>query len=359
MSLDAFRGVTIAGMILVNNAGSWDHAYAPLRHAAWDGWTPTDLVFPFFLFIVGVSMALSFARRTAESKASLYWKIFRRSLIIFGLGLFLNACPTFDLAALRIPGVLQRIAVVYLCAALIMIHTRPRTQAWLGGLFLLSYWALLRFTPVPNFGAGRLTPEGNLGAYLDNLLMAGHLYRTSWDPEGVLSTIPAISTALAGVLTGQLIRSRLDRAQIAAWIFVLGWAGMLAGWIWGIWFPINKNLWTSSYVLFSAGAALQFLGVCYWLIDCQGWRRWAYPALVFGMNAIAVYVMAGIAADLLWAVKVTLRGSGVNLKVWIYEVCFASWASPLNASLAYSAAWVLLWWFVMWVFYRRGVFIKV
>jgi predicted acyltransferase len=189
--------------------------------------------------------------------------------------------------------------------------------------------------------------------------MAGHLYRTSWDPEGVLSTIPAISTALAGVLTGQLIRSRLDRAQIAAWIFVLGWAGMLAGWIWGIWFPINKNLWTSSYVLFSAGAALQFLGVCYWLIDCQGWRRWAYPALVFGMNAIAVYVMAGIAADLLWAVKVTLRGSGVNLKVWIYEVCFASWASPLNASLAYSAAWVLLWWFVMWVFYRRGVFIKV
>ncbi len=355
VSLDAFRGLTIAGMILVNNPGTWAAVYPPLEHAQWHGWTPTDLVFPFFLFIMGVSANLSLSKFQASSNGEIYLKILRRTLIIFGLGLFLNAFPHFDLGALRIPGVLQRIAIVYLVISIVAINSRLKTQAWIGATLLVVYWLLMRFVPVPGVGAGHLTPEGNLATYIDSALMPGKMYRGTWDPEGFLSTLPAIATGLAGLLTGYLIKSKLDRVTIAGWMFVLGWAGMLAGWTWGIWFPINKNIWTSSYVLFTAGAALNCLGLCYWLIDCQGWKRWAKPAVVFGMNAIAVYVISGVVTDL----TIVLKVGSVPLKQWIYEALFASWASPYNASLAFALAYVAFWWLVMSLFYRKGWFIKV
>ncbi len=354
VSLDAFRGFTIAGMILVNNPGTSSAVYPPLRHAQWHGWTPTDLVFPFFLFIMGVSMNLSLARRQNSTRTGIYFKILRRALIIFALGILLNAFPDFDLGTLRIAGVLQRIAVVYLIASLIAIHVRIKTEAITVAALLVAYWLLMRFVPVPGYGAGNLTPEGNLATYLDSLLLPGRLYRQTWDPEGILSTIPAVATGLLGHLTGYLIRSNLDKLRIAGWLFVLGWFGMLAGWIWGIWFPINKNLWTSSYVLFTAGAALEFLGVCYWLIDVCGWKKWAHPAVVFGMNAILVYVLSGIAGDL-----TNVRVGGQTLKEWIVAHLFAWWALPINASLLFAILYVALWWLVMDLFYRRRIFIKI
>jgi predicted acyltransferase len=355
VSLDAFRGFTIAGMILVNNPGIWEAVYPPLRHAQWNGWTPTDLVFPFFLFIMGVSMNLSFARRQNSTDARMYMKVLRRALIIFALGVFLNAFPDFDLGTLRIAGVLQRIAVVYLVASVVVINVSIETEAVIAGALLIVYWLLMRFVPVPGHGAGNLTPDGNLATYLDGLLLPGRLYRQTWDPEGILSTIPAISTGLLGHLTGFLIRSKLDKTRIAGWMFALGWAGMLAGWIWSIWFPINKNIWTSSYVLFTAGAALEFLGVCYWLIDVHGWRKWANPAVVFGMNAILVYVLSGIVGDMLGVIEV----GGQTSKEWIVQLLFTWWLTPTNASLLFAVIYVALWWLVMELFYRRRIFIKI
>ncbi|RPI22793.1 MAG: DUF5009 domain-containing protein [Acidobacteria bacterium] len=355
VSLDAFRGFTIAGMILVNNPGSWDHVYPPLLHAKWNGWTPTDLVFPFFLFIMGVSMNLSLAKRSDATRAAVYLKILKRALIIFGLGVLLNAFPNFDLETLRIAGVLQRIAIVYLVASLIAINVSIRTEAAIAAALLVVYWLLMRFVPVPGHGAGNLTPEGNLAAYVDSLLLPGRMWQKTWDPEGLLSTIPAIATGLLGHLTGFLLRANMDKIRIAGWMFVLGWAGMLAGWVWGIWFPINKNIWTSSYVLFTAGAALEFLGVCYWLIDVYGRRRWAHPAVVFGVNAIAVYVLSGIVGDLAGVVSV----GGQTLREWIYQHLFASWAAPINASLCFAIVYVMFWWLVMDLFYRKKIFIKI
>src|SRR4051812_9801377 len=289
-SLDVLRGLTIAGMILVNNPGDWEAIYSPLEHAPWHGWTPTDLVFPFFLFTVGVSINLALARRAESggSKRDLYVKIIRRTVIIFALGLFLVGFPHFNFATTRIPGVLQRIAVCYLIASLIFLNTKWRAQALIAAALLLIYWAVMKLIPVPGFGAGNLEMEGNLAAYVDRQLLGGHTWKPLYDPEGILSTIPAVATALCGVLTGHLLRSGRAPAEKAAAMFVAGLSGVIAGWVWNFWFPINKALWTSSYVLFTAGLALQFLALCYWLVDIKGYRAWAKPFLIFGTNALAV-----------------------------------------------------------------------
>jgi predicted acyltransferase len=361
-SLDAFRGITIAGMILVNNPGTWDAIYSPLEHAAWHGWTPTDLVFPFFLFIVGVSITLALARRTesAGSKRDLYLKIIRRTLIIFALGLILGGFPYYNLSTLRIPGVLQRIAICYFFAAIIFLNTKWRTQAFIAAALLLLYWALMKLTPVAGFGAGNLEMEGNLAAYIDRRLLGGHTWKPLYDPEGILSTIPALATALCGVLTGHLLRSRRTPIEKVAALFVAGFAGIVAGWVWSFWFPINKALWTSSYVLFTAGMALQLLGFCYWLIDIKGYRLWARPFLIFGTNALALYFLAELSARIMSVIKLTRAdGSEVDLQSLIYENLFASWAQPLNASLMFALSTVLLWLAVMAILYRRRIFIKV
>jgi predicted acyltransferase len=366
VSLDVFRGITIAGMTLVNNPGTWSAIYSPLKHAEWHGWTPTDLVFPFFLFIVGVAVPLAFARRVEEGGIGrdLYLKIVRRSVIIFALGLFLAAFPHFDLANLRIPGVLQRIAVCYLITAFIFLKTNWRTQLGIGIGLLLIYWALMKLVPVPGFGPGDINgKEWNLAAYIDRAVFGfSHIWKQAkvYDPEGLLSTIPAITTTIAGVLTGTWIRSNRSQLEKVGGIFFAGAVCVAIGWSWNFFFPINKALWTSSYVMFTAGMALMFLGFCYWLIDIKGYKRWTWPFVVFGVNALALYVLSGLLADIFGLIKTTrMNGSPGNLQTWIFEHLFLSWASPINASLAYGISYILLWLFLMWLLYRKRIFIKV
>ena len=362
LSLDVFRGLTVAGMILVNNPGSWGHIYGPLRHAEWHGWTPTDLIFPFFLFIVGVSITLALSRRAGAGGPArgLYLKIARRALVIFGLGLVLSGFPFFDLSTIRIPGVLQRIAVCYFFAAVVFLLTTWRAQVALTAALLLGYWALMTLVPAPGYAAGDLSLEGNLAAYVDRTLLAGHTWKPLYDPEGILSTIPAVATTLCGVLAGRLLSSAAAPAEKCSALFAAGAGLAVAGWAWGFWFPINKPLWTSSYVLLTAGLALQLLAACYWAVDIHGRRRWAWPFVVFGTNALAVFFLSGIFARLLSLIKLTgADGKQVSLQRTAYEGLFASWASPVNASLAYALCFVLLWLGLMSILYRRRIFIKV
>ncbi len=351
VSLDVFRGATIAFMIVVNSQTSVD-AYWPLQHANWNGWTPTDLVFPFFLFIVGVSLVLSFQSRLAQgcSRRTLVWHALRRSAILFAIGLLLNGLGSFSLASWRIPGVLQRIAIAYGAAALITLFSRPRSRVlWILGL-LAGYWFLMRFVPVPGFGVpGRdiplLHPDANLAAYLDRKLMLGHLWEPTRDPEGVLSTLPAIATALCGVLTGEWLRSKRAPQQKAAGMFLSGIAGIVAGELWGLWFPINKKLWTSSYVVFTAGCALVCLAICYWAVDIRLHRgRWTKPFLIFGNNAITAYVISELIGG--W-----LSWRGFLLGRWL--------SSPGMASLLHSLLVLGLCFVPVWWMYRKKIFLKV
>ncbi len=364
VSLDVFRGITIAGMVLVNNPGTWEHIYWPLQHATWDGWTPTDLVFPFFLFIVGVAITLAFGSRVEAGRSTrdLYLKVIKRTLIIFAIGLFLSGFPYFDFSVIRIPGVLQRIAVCYFFASIIFFNTRVRTQVAITIALLLIYWILLEFVAAPGFAAGDLTKEGSLPSFVDRVVFGKHIWAQGkvYDPEGLLSTIPALATTLIGVLTGHWLRTKNSSYEKVAGLFVAGAIFVAVGWAWNSFFPINKALWTSSYVLFTGGLALQFLALCYWIIDIKGYRRWAKPFEIFGVNAIALYVGAGLMAELLGLIKVTgADGTKIPLGSWIYANLFASWASPINASLAFAIVFVLVWLGLMWIFYRRKIFIKV
>jgi len=232
--------------------------------------------------------------------------------------------------------------------------------AWITGGLLVFYWAIMKLIPVPGYGAGDLSVEGNLAAHIDNFLLHGHMWKETWDPEGILSTIPAIATGLSGVLTGHLLQVNKEKNEIAGWMFVIGWLAILLGLFWDIVFPINKALWTSSYVVFSTGAALQFLGFCYFLIDVKGYQKWAYPAVVYGMNAIAVFVLSGLLAKMMVFIKFTgLDGNVISLKTWIYENLLASWASPMNASLLFALSNVLFWLVIMIIFYKKKIFIKI
>ncbi|MCK5652245.1 MAG: DUF5009 domain-containing protein, partial [Gemmatimonadetes bacterium] len=323
MSLDAFRGLTIAGMILVNNPGSWAHVYPPLAHAEWHGWTPTDLIFPFFLFIVGVALPFSFAKRLArgDSRRDLFLHVLRRSAILLALGLFLGGFPRFDLSTIRIMGVLQRIGVVYLFAASAYLFLKVRGRWVLTATLLLGYWALMTLVPIPGYGAGVLTQDGNLAAYVDRLFLDGHMWRETWDPEGLLSTLPAIGTTLLGIFAGEWLRSERAGGRKTSGLLMAGVVGVAAGLAWDVVFPINKGIWTSSYVVFTAGAALLLLGLLYWMIDVRLWRSWSKPMVVYGMNAIAVFVASGLVARImgLWRVG---GGEGVPLKTWVYEHVF-------------------------------------
>lgn len=365
LSLDVFRGITIAGMLLVNNPGSWDAVYEPLDHAKWNGWTPTDLIFPFFLFIVGVSMTYSFAvqERKGATPGAIMGKVAKRSAILFLLGLILAGFPTYDLSTIRIPGVLQRIGVAFLLASVVVLFLRPRGQVAAAAALLLGYWAAMKLVPVPGYGAGNLEPPANLGAYVDRMVIgSAHMWKSSvtWDPEGILSTFPAVATVLLGVFTGRWLRSGRPPAEKTVWMFVAGNAALVAGVIWNEVFPINKNLWTSSYVVFTAGMALHFLATCYWLVDVKGYRRWASPFVWFGMNAIAAFFLSGIVGRLLNLIKWTgPDGRAVALKTWIYRTAYASWLPPYNASLAFAVTFVLVFTGIVWVMHRRRIFIKV
>lgn len=365
MSLDLFRGATIAGMILVNNAGDEPNSYWPLKHAQWNGWTPTDLVFPFFLFIVGVAMAFSFSSRLkrGETRQTLLLHVLWRGLALFALGMFLNGFPNqYHLASWRVYGVLQRIAICYVISAILALWADWRVWTLAVAGCLIGYWILMRFVPVPGFGVPThdiplLDPDRNLAAWLDRQLLAGHLYEGTRDPEGVLSTIPAVATSLLGLLTGQWLRSARSAKNKALGMALFGLLGVAAGKILNLGFPINKKLWTSSYVIFTAGLALLCLALCYWSVDAKQRRGpWTKPLLVFGMNAIAAYVFSELISHLLDNVH---SSGGTNWQESIYEHVFAPLGSPANASLLYALAYVFMCWVVMWVLYRKGIFLKI
>ncbi len=364
VSLDVFRGLTIAGMVLVNNPGSWAHIYWPLEHAEWNGWTPTDLIFPFFVFIVGVAIPLALGRRleAGGSNRDLYLKIIRRSLIIFALGIFLAGFPYFPWSRIRIPGVLPRLAACYLFASLIYLKTRPRTQVLIILCLLVGYCLLMTHTAAPGFAPGDLSKEGSLASFVDRTVFGPHIWSQGkvYDPEGILSTIPAICTALFGVLTGQWLRTDKEPYEKVAGLFFAGMCCIIIGWAWNPFFPINKALWTSSYVFFTAGMALQLLAFCYWLIDIKRVRFWTKPFVVFGVNAIALFVGTGVMARLFGLIKVTgSDGNPISVQGWIYRHLFLSWAEPVNASLAYAIVFILLWLGLMWILYSRKIIIKI
>ena len=361
VSLDAFRGLSIAGMILVNNPGSWAHIYPPLAHAEWHGWTPTDLIFPYFLFIVGVAIPFSFQRRLGEGaeRGDLFRHVVRRALIIVGVGFAMRMVPDFNFAEMRWPGVLQRIGLVYLLAAGLYLWFAAKGRwFWTGGL-LLGYWAVMMLVPVPGYGAGDLSPDGNVGAYLDRLLMDGHLSQGMWDPEGLLSSFPAVATSLLGIFTGEWLLSRRDGKVLTRGLLAAGVVMVLVGLGWGLMFPINKKIWTSSYVVFTAGTALLLLGAMYWAIDVKRWRGWWHmPMVVYGMNAIAAFVASGMLAKTMGRIRVGGE-DGTSLHGWIYQNLFQSWAGDLNGSLAFAVTYVSFWLLLMWLLYRKRIFIKI
>jgi len=446
VSLDVFRGMTIAGMVLVNNPGT-SPVYWPLDHAEWTGLTPTDWIFPFFLFIVGVSISISLGRAGRDpsvgeaARKPAYIRIISRGLSIYLLGLAISVLPFFqfqssdapdglkmldwvlfaaalllllmrrfklagilagiafigilamylagynfvpyDFGTMRIMGVLQRIAVCYVITSLIFLHTNWKQQIYISAALLLGYWFLMTTVPVPGCEITTMNDKAcNLAAFIDRMVLTeSHIWRFGkvYDPEGLLSTIPAIVTTISGVLTGTwLLRS--DKGQVTSdegersslityhsslnkvsGIFFFGIILFALGWIWNFFFPFNKALWTSSYVLVTTGLALLMLGCCYWLIDIKGYRRWAKPFVIFGVNALALFVFSGLFARMMSAFRVayTPEGKGISAQRWIVDNVYLALFQPINASLAYAVSFILLWLFFMWLLYRKGIYIKV
>jgi predicted acyltransferase len=366
VSLDVFRGLTIGAMVLVNNPGTWSAIYPPLEHAKWDGWTFTDTIFPFFVFIMGIAIPIALEKRKSAGQVGteLYLKLLQRTASLFGLGLFLAYFPFYNwmkgdwihLGELRIMGVLQRLALCYLFASLLFLWLPTRAMMGAAFALLLGYWGLMVV-------GGDLTPEGNFSGVIDRMILGPHMWKGSpfFDPEGLLSTLPAISTCLFGVLTGQLVASKHSDTEKVAEMFVWGFALLALGWMWSAFFPINKSLWTSSYSVFMSGLAMCVLAACYWVIDIKGWKAWTGPFVVFGVNALALFVGSGMMGRLLNMIPGSTAADGklVSLKSTLYDGVFAPVASPMNASLLFAVCFIGLWLFLMWLLYRKGIFIKV
>jgi predicted acyltransferase len=382
-------------MLLVNDPGSWSAIYPPLRHAEWNGWTPTDLIFPFFLFIVGITTALSLARRRDDGATDreLAGGILRRAAIIVLIGLLISWVPFYSwgpisgiveptagerivdrLLHVRIPGVLQRIGIAYAVAALITLRTSARAQILTITAILLGYWALLTLVPIPGLGAmGPATaahPGATLPAWLDRTILdwsawgaGNHLWAETrtWDPEGLLSTLPAVATTLIGVLTGAWLRADHPRRDRLMGLLIVGTFATTIGLAWSLVFPINKNLWTSSYVVFTAGLACVALAGCGWLVDDRARTpRWGRPFIVFGVNPIAAFVGAELTARLIYSViRVPTAAGTVPLEQALYRSMYAPWLPPRLASLAFALTVVLVWYAVLDVLYRKRIFFKV
>ena len=363
IALDAFRGAVIALMVLVNDPGDGAHVYSPLRHADWNGWTPTDVVFPSFLWIVGVAITLALGRRLASgiARSTLFAQIARRSVILYLLGCAIYVYPHFDPSTQRLMGVLQRIAICYLIGSAVYLTTGVRGQIiWIVSL-LASYWLMMKLIPVPGFGAGRLDVEGNLAHYVDRIVLGNHNYTSTktWDPEGFVSTLPSIATTLFGILAAGLLRTRRTIAERSTWLFFAGNLLLAAGLICNIWLPINKKLWTSSFSLFMAGLDFVMLAMFLWTIDGMGWKRFAQPLVVMGRNAIAVYLASEFLNEGLGAIRWTSSGHVVSLYAWINGHVFGAIASPINASLLFAITYTLLMYLLALMMYRRGWFWRV
>jgi predicted acyltransferase len=389
LSVDVLRGITIAFMILVNDAGDGHHVYTQLEHSAWNGWTLTDLVFPTFLFIVGISIILSTHSRLQRgaSRRDLAIHTVRRAVTIFVVAMLINLVPFFQFSHLRIYGVLSRIALCYLIAGLICLKTqRAKTLLGITAALLVGYWLLMRFVPVPGFGVPTrdiplLDPDRNLAAWLDRGIMGffqrtlhtGRLYEVTRDPEGLLSTIPAVGTTLLGAVSALWLRRAggkspsITPGQCTLGLFLAGVVGIASGYIWNIWFPINKKLWTSSYVLFAAGCALVGLAACYWLIDIKKFNetragKWlTWPWLVFGSNAIVAYVMAAIVEKTIALIHlsgITADGRPLTAGRWIYWHIFAPHGSTNNTSVAFAIVFVLVCFIPNWILWQKKILVK-
>jgi predicted acyltransferase len=372
VSLDVFRGLTVAGMLLVNNPGTWGAIYPPLGHAAWHGWTPTDLIFPFFLFIVGVTTHLSLSARRAkgDSDAVLRKQIVRRGILIVLIGWGMAAFPFYPLerlTELRLPGVLPRIGVVYLVAGLLTLNASVKQVVGMLVVALYGYWFAMTLLPVPggcDLGALCLdAPSRTLAAWVDRALLDGHLWKSSktWDPEGPLSTIPAVGTALMGVLCGRWIaqkeRPLLERLTA---MFAVGALLMMLGLMWNWSFPINKSLWTSSYVLFTAGLAAVSIATITWIIDIQRVTWWTRPLVIYGVNPLVAFAGSGLMARIIYSLwKIEVDGKPVAVQALVYRNLFASWLEPRNASLAFAVCFVLFWYAILAELHRRNLILKV
>ena len=365
LSLDFMRGFTVAAMILVNDPGDWGHIYWPLEHSEWNGCTPTDLVFPFFLFMVGVSIvyAMQTKKDDAANRSKLILSILRRSLIIVALGVCLPLLYNFNFSHLRFPGVLQRIGIVFGITAVLYIKTTTRTQLYIAATCLIGYYLIMTLIPVPGVGHASLEPATNLGAWIDrSVFTTNHLWSDSkiWDPEGILGTIPAIGTCLIGVFTG----TWLKKDKIKTNREILKMAGVavimiIVALIWNQFFPINKKLWTSSFVLFAGGLAVLMLSLCYWLIDIKGYRKLIPPFLAFGRNAIAAYVLADVIPFLLGIIPATLNGHKTSLWGLIYLGGIVPYFSPVNASLVGAIVTVLIIFLPVWWLYYKKIIVKI
>lgn len=395
VSLDVFRGLTVAGMLLVNDPGTWSAIYPPLEHAAWHGWTPTDLIFPFFLFIVGITTQLSISarRERGDDERAIRRQILRRGALIFLFGFLINGFPFFTWGAVpgdpdpsfldrivdrlqhwRIMGVLQRIALAYVVSALIATRASVRTQVIVTAVLLLVYWFVMTVLPVPGtngtpgallLGRGEMTMAG----YWDRVLLdwrrfglGNHLWIGSltWDPEGILSTSGAICTALLGNLAGRWLGQPRPLIEHVCGLFAAGAIAMMVGLMWHWSFPINKSLWTGSYVVFTGGMACLTLATIMWVVDIQNWRRWTKPFVIYGLNPMVAFVGSAVMARLIYSIiKVELNGQRVSLQSAIYQTAFASWLSPMNASLAFALTFVAFWFGVLFVLYRRNIIFRV
>ncbi|RTY84764.1 DUF5009 domain-containing protein [Flavobacterium sp. ZB4P23] len=417
ISLDVFRGFTILLMTIVNNPGSWAAIYPPLAHAEWHGCTPTDLVFPFFIFIMG--SAIPFAMPTKQFDSVVFNKIIVRSLRIFCLGLFLNYFSRIELLGLegisllllrliitfavayallgnfslkiktylvfgiftillilayspieafqdvRIPGILQRIGIVYFFVSLLYLKTNLKTQLLFAASILLGYWIVMAFVPVPGFGAANFEKGTNLAAWLDNLVLKGHLwsYSKTWDPEGILSTLPAITTGIFGMLIGQVLNLKIPKIEIIKKTAIIGIALLITGLLWSIVFPINKSLWTSSYVLYAAGIATICLTLLYWIIDVLNYKKCIKLFLIWGVNPMIVFFFSGIIPRVLSSIKIQnpeISTEQINLQNLIYNLCIVPiFKNPLNASLAYALTYAVFWSLILWFFYKNKLIFKV
>ena len=361
LSLDVFRGVTIAGMILVNNPGNWNSVYPALKHAEWHGLTPTDLIFPFFLFIIGVAMPYSFNKRikSGDSKPKLAYHVFYRSIMLFALGMFLTGLPDFNFYNKLFLDVLQRIGIVYLFAGLIFVYFNRKWQIIISMFCLIFYWILMFSIPVPGFSVGDLSPQGNAWSYVDKVLTSG------WHNhgEGILSLISSVPSVLFGAFTGYWLRSERLQQEKVSGMFIYGSLAMLFGIILDMWFPFNKLLWSSSYVVYTTGMALTFLSVCYYIIDIRGYKKFLLPFFVFGTNAITAFFFSGLIAKILGLIKITIANEPViktiSLKTFLYQNIFKGFCSDYNSSLLYALAYVLFWFGAMYILYRKKIFIKI
>jgi predicted acyltransferase len=372
LALDVFRGLTVAGMLLVNDPGTWSAIYPPLEHAEWNGWTPTDVIFPFFLFIAGVTTHLSLSARRAEGadEGVLARQIVRRGVLIVGFGLLMAVFPFFPLERwthVRIPGVLQRIGIAYMFAALISLRTTLKQQVAIVSSLLLGYWFVMTLVPVPGamggIGANLNTiPSRTLAAWTDRFLLGGHLWINSvtWDPEGPLSTIPAIGTAMLGIFAGRWLAERRPLDERLNGLFAAGALGMMVGLMWNWSFPINKSLWTSSYVVFTAGMACISIATISWIIDVKGVTWWTRPVVIYGINPIIAFVGSGMMARLIYSVwKVDFHGARTSVQAVVYETVFQPWLAPRNASLAFALCFVLFWYLILWALARKNIIFKV